>query len=85
MNHQEMFNTIDAFINNHFYQYAIMINGEWGSGKTYFIKNELIPHLKNKKYKDTDGIEKEKDLNYISLYGIKETSDISNILCHYHI
>ena len=81
MNHQEMFNTIDAFINNHFYQYAIMINGEWGSGKTYFIKNELIPHLKNKKYKDTDGIEKEKDLNYISLYGIKETSDISNILC----
>ena len=27
------------------YNYAILIDGEWGCGKTYFIKNTLIPYL----------------------------------------
>lgn len=79
MKHQDVINTIDNFIERRFYQYAIMINGDWGCGKTYFIKNDLIPHIRNKEY-DDNGTKKKKDLNYISLYGIKDTSDISDIL-----
>lgn len=30
-------------------EFALLINGKWGSGKTYFIKNEVINSLKNKK------------------------------------
>ncbi|EMM96861.1 KAP family P-loop domain protein [Leptospira interrogans serovar Zanoni str. LT2156] len=30
-------------------EFALLINGKWGSGKTYFIKNEVINNLKNKK------------------------------------
>lgn len=25
---------------------AIMLTGEWGSGKTYYIENKLVPFLK---------------------------------------
>ena len=24
------------------YRYALMLNGNWGSGKTYFIQNNII-------------------------------------------
>lgn len=30
-------------------EFALLINGKWGSGKTFFIKNEVINSLKNKK------------------------------------
>ncbi len=47
---------------------AIMINGDWGSGKTYYVHNELQNYI-------------EKDLGtrciYISLYGVSQKSDIS--------
>lgn len=47
---------------------AMMINGEWGSGKTYFINKELRPFI-------------EKNLNkktiYITLNGISNKEDIS--------
>ena len=48
-------------------QYAIMLKGLWGSGKTWFIKN-FIKELKNKEIK----------ILYISLYGISETSQIDD-------
>ena len=43
-------------------EYAIMIDGEWGCGKTYFIKHKYIGE-DNKKI-------------YISLYGIKSCDEI---------
>lgn len=33
---------INEYIEKENTQYAIMIDGEWGSGKTFFIKNEYI-------------------------------------------
>ena len=50
---------------------AIMLNAPWGTGKSYYIQNELIPYLK----KD----EKNRCI-VISLYGIKELSDLSKNL-----
>lgn len=46
-------------------EFAVLIKGDWGSGKTWFINNYI-----NKK-----GVEK---FLYISLYGIKDTSEIDN-------
>ncbi len=46
---------------------AILINGDWGSGKTYFVKNKV------KKTIETDC---NKELVYISLYGISSCNEI---------
>ncbi len=62
---------IDGFINNRIYHYALLINGKWGSGKTYYVKKTIIPHIK----------ESGRDVNYLSLYGIKSTDEISQMLC----
>ena len=53
------------------YHYALLINGKWGSGKTYFVKETLIPHVKRSQF----------DVNYLSLYGVKSTDEISQMLC----
>lgn len=63
---------IDKFIHNRTYHYALMINGKWGSGKTFFVKKTLIEHIKA-----TSSL----DVNYISLYGISSTSEVSEMLC----
>lgn len=51
-------------------QYAVMLTGDWGSGKTHFI-NEWIENTKKiegKKYKPM----------YISLYGMQSISELRN-------
>lgn len=42
---QEIISGIKVYINEYCSDYAVMLNGSWGSGKTYFVKNELIPVL----------------------------------------
>lgn len=82
MKSEEINSRIDRFIEDNTYKYAIMINGDWGSGKTYYVNEILIPHMENRKYKmNKKEEEKSIDINYISLYGIRETSDISELLC----
>lgn len=51
-------------------EYAILINGKWGTGKTYYTKNNLIPFLKKSIKNKYDGI------IYISLYGIKTLEEL---------
>ena len=48
-------------------QYAVMLKGDWGSGKTYFIKN-FIENDKNNKYV------------YVSLFGLKSTEAIDEAI-----
>lgn len=50
---------------------AILINGEWGIGKTYFIENKLIPYVESV-YKGNT----KKNIIRISLYGIKDEETI---------
>ena len=45
---------------------AIMLNGSWGSGKTYFVKKELIPALGEEK------------CVYVSLNGVKSADEITD-------
>lgn len=59
---------VKEYIKNKIIDSAIMINGEWGSGKTYFIQNELKQYIEE---------ELKKKCIYISLYGISKKEDIS--------
>lgn len=66
--------TIES-LNNYILQYlkkdktktAIMLTGEWGSGKSYYIENELVPFLKEQKVTAV----------VVSLYGLSDISTIS--------
>lgn len=53
-------------------EYAILLNGAWGCGKTYFI-NELLKESWLNKPKDKEVIK-------ISLYGLNSTKEIENQL-----
>lgn len=48
---------------------AIMLSGEWGCGKTFFVKENLIPDL-----------EKDYQVYHISLYGISDTDTIQETI-----
>ncbi|NEN81266.1 P-loop NTPase fold protein [Paenibacillus elgii] len=45
---KEIINIIDQYIEKQNTNYAIMIDGEWGIGKTYFVLNDLKNHLEAK-------------------------------------
>lgn len=52
---------------------AIMLTGEWGSGKSYYVKNTLKPFLEDK----DNGKHK---CVIVSLYGLSDTSEISKAI-----
>ena len=56
--------------------YGCMINGVWGSGKTYFLKKELLEALKDTK----DETLKKLKIRYVSANGIKDFEEILNEL-----
>ena len=59
---------LDIYINYENPQFAVMLTGKWGCGKTYFIKDWIrsVELLKEKKYKPI----------YISLYGIHSLAEL---------
>ena len=73
---------IERELDNYLYdvkiKYAILLNGTWGSGKTYFIKNYIkkidTKYLKNKK--DKESIYKKPI--YVSLYGLNDVSELKH-------
>lgn len=58
----DIINIIKSYVQDQTVTYSILMNGEWGCGKTYFIKNKLLKSIDN-------GI-------YVSLYGINKIEDI---------
>ena len=58
--------------------YAILINGDWGSGKTHYIKNSLfnkISKIDSFQKDKNNSIEKYSPL-YVSLYGLNDVGSI---------
>ncbi|PWF69489.1 hypothetical protein CBX98_19715 (plasmid) [Vibrio sp. T9] len=51
----------------------VLLDGHWGVGKTYFVKQTLMPYLKNK-YKATH------KGHYLSLYGVSDLDDFKTRL-----
>lgn len=61
---------MSRYLSENIYNYAIMLDGDWGSGKTYFVQEVLIPKLK-------ESIPNRRAI-YVSLYGLKATEEITN-------
>lgn len=60
------------YLSDESYNYAILIDGEWGCGKTYFIQHGLKEQIE-KSEKESGRLRK---IKYISLYGCKSIQDI---------
>ena len=69
---EDLIESILDYIRSDYTDYAIMLNGEWGSGKTYFWNNQIrkkidTMRLNGKRYTTI----------YMSLYGIYNLEEIS--------
>ena len=47
LSNKEIIEIIQDYIKDDIYKSAILINGKWGSGKTFFIKEELFKVITN--------------------------------------
>ena len=70
MNEQQIEKEIFRYIQDESYNYAVLIDGEWGSGKTYFVKNVLLKKIESN----------EKRVLYVSLYGISNIQELGKKL-----
>lgn len=59
--------------------YAIMLSGQWGSGKTYYVHNNLSHIIESIQYEDDDNTEENEVKHfkpvYVSLYGVSSADD----------
>lgn len=71
---KEIKEELNDYIYNVNIKYATLLDGSWGSGKTYFIKNFLV-ELEKKYEEDKKNFKKP---IYVSLYGLKNVSEIKS-------
>ena len=69
---EDLVESILDYIRTDYTDYAIMINGEWGSGKTYFWNNKIRKKIDSMKFNG-----KKYKTIYMSLYGISNLEEIS--------
>lgn len=71
MREEQIIEEILRYIRDDAYNYAVLIDGEWGSGKTYFAKNILSDAIRKQEEEN-----QKRSIKYISLYGCKSLSDV---------
>lgn len=76
MNRKDTIDKVVDYIKDDDAQYAILISGNWGCGKTYLYRNYLIDAINGNELGKTI----RKDNVYISLYGITSLEDLSREL-----
>ena len=69
---EDLVESILDYVRADYTDYAIMINGEWGSGKTHFWNNKIRKKIDSIKFNG-----KQYKTIYMSLYGISNLEDIS--------
>lgn len=69
---EDLVESILDYIRSNYTDYAIMLNGEWGSGKTYFWNNKIKPKIESMQFNG-----KRYTAIYMSLYGISNLEEIS--------
>ncbi|MEL6987313.1 MAG: P-loop NTPase fold protein [Bacteroidota bacterium] len=69
---QELTEAIKDYLQDIETEYAIMIDGKWGCGKTYFWNKNIVPMLEEKDFKNI----------HISLYGVKSVDEIEQKLLY---
>lgn len=67
---EELKRIIEDYVKKEQTDYAILIKGSWGSGKTHFFKNQLSRVIESCSFKPL----------YISLYGISKLEDLSKTI-----
>lgn len=72
MTEQQITDEVLRYLKDESYNYAVLIDGEWGSGKTYFVNHSLCRAIE-KQEKEGD---KPRLIKYISLYGCKSMADV---------
>lgn len=60
--------------------FAVLLDGAWGSGKTHFLKNKFGPHIADHKCSLDDKKEADYELVYISLFGVSSVEDLQRKL-----
>lgn len=70
MTYQELNQYILHYLTEDKTKSAIMLTGPWGTGKSYYIQNELQPFLEKKENGGHSCV-------IVSLYGLKDTAEIS--------
>lgn len=79
MDDNKILNVLNNYIKNPKMQYAILIDGDWGSGKTYFIKNNFVKDNKNIVYIPLNGIKNREEIDKKIYYKIIENNIPNNI------
>ena len=69
---EDLVESILDYIRSDYTDYAVMLNGEWGSGKTHFWNNKI-----KKKIESMQLNGKRYTTIYMSLYGISNLEEIS--------
>lgn len=69
MDKQKIKEAVNVYLQEENSDYAIMLNGKWGCGKTYFVRNELIDHIQE---------QDNRKVIYISLFGITTIDELYN-------
>ena len=68
MKNEDIIKIVIEYITEERYKQAILIDGEWGAGKTFFVKEQLLDYLKQCLNDAT--------IYYVSLYGVSSSQQI---------
>lgn len=68
MKDDDVIKKVLAYVEDERYRQAVLIDGEWGAGKTFFVKENLLRRMKEEL--------PEKRIYYISLYGASSSEQI---------
>lgn len=68
MENSQLLKSLSTYVNSDD-QFAVMIDGPWGSGKTYFLKNTVVPHICG-----------EHKVVYFSVYGYESLAKLKSEL-----
>lgn len=72
MTEKQITEEILRYLKDKSYNYAALIDGEWGSGKTFFVNRTLTKAIKGQEEK----LKTNRSVKYISLYGCKNMTDV---------
>ena len=62
MERKQIKSAIQQYFENKSTDFAVMISGDWGSGKTYFLRNDIFSYLRSENYRPI----------FISLIGLRD-------------
>ena len=73
LQNDEIISILKDYLTDNRYKQAILIDGGWGHGKTFFIKEKVLPILNQ-----TNELKLPRQTYYLSLYDVQSTTEITN-------